>query len=222
MSMEIFNQHKAKFHEQEQVIVKVQAEISKNDNILKALKNELNEIISRSKEKMANNQMLSADEYVELKQQDSGLKARIEYYEALAHDLTAKLETEKEVLATLKDKLEHIRRGIFNTKAEEIMQSIFATHQKELSQLYMYLKHSYEFPLNEHLVVLDKQQEILAFICDKMKNHINTDEAIPAEFSLYSVHLANYEAKSPARKHREAHTETAKNGLNHLINNLIA
>lgn len=53
MNLENFSQLKAKFTEQEKQVIAIQSELTKNGNILQALKNELDEMIQRQKNKLA-------------------------------------------------------------------------------------------------------------------------------------------------------------------------
>ena len=90
-----FNAVKETFTAQERAVVARIAEQAKNSNILDALRKEMSELLDRTKGKLERGETLTADEYVELKQSDTGLKARIEYYEAVAEDFEKLLYDEK-------------------------------------------------------------------------------------------------------------------------------
>ena len=114
-----FNAVKEAFTTQEKAVVARIAEQAKNSNILDALRKEMSELLDRTKGKLERGETLTADEYVELKQSDTGLKARIEYYEAVAEDFEKLLYDEKVKLFDIQQELISIRGRICYSQASE-------------------------------------------------------------------------------------------------------
>ncbi|KMK50521.1 hypothetical protein RO21_11310 [[Actinobacillus] muris] len=223
MNIEKFNQEKAVFQQQEQTIIQIQSQFEQNKRILEALQNEQSEIIQRSKDKLANNQMLSVDEYVELKQTDTGLKARIEYYQALNQDLEYQLADSKQSLIKIQNHLKHIRAAIFKNKAQTLMQALFSENKKALSEIFMYLDGSDEFNPTSYDEIT-KEQKILRFMGEQFKGYIAKNAPMPDEYRLSSALLSDSDKlATPAQLHKQAIARSQQTtGLTGLIQQLTA
>lgn len=219
MTLEKFNEQKAKFHEQENAVLAVQTELNKAKNILEALENEKAEFVTRQKEKLAEVGTLSADEYVEIKNKNSGLQARIEYYQALIVDLDSKLYDEQEKLSNQQKELKAIREKIVSHNAEELFEQFIQQNKETLGKLYCLLAYSGEFKPDRNLTDETKEQMIIRHLTQRISGHIETNHLLDDELSIYSEQLAGFTAKSPTVLHREKF-EAKPAGLTELINNL--
>ena len=151
MSLETFNQLKAKFTEKEQQVISIQAELTKNGNILEALQNELSELIQQHKAKLAETGEISADEYVELKNKDAGYKARIEYYQAQKIELEQKIYQAKEELYFIHQDLNNAKSKHLYQQANSLLNDLFAEKETEFSKIYNYLMNSSQIQLNSDI-----------------------------------------------------------------------
>lgn len=219
MTLEQFNEQKAKFHEQEEAVLAVQTELNKAKNILEALKNEKAEFVARQKEILADNGTLSADEYVELKNKNSGLEARVEYYQALIVDLENKLYSEQDALLGQQWKLKQIRGKILSNKAEVLFNEFIQQNKDTLAEIYSCLLHTGEFKQNRNFTELTEEQAIIKYLKQKIAAQIKTDFPLDNELKLYSAQLANFKPKMPTALHKEKFL-APKTGLAELINNL--
>lgn len=219
MTLEKFNEQKAKFHEQEKVVNNAKAELNKAEAILDALKNEREQFISRQKAKLADIGTISADEYVELKNKDSGLQARIEYYQALIVDLEKLVEQEQEKLYSMQTELKHIRGIILKNSAEELFNSLLQENKDKFSLLYTYLANTGEFEFNPHVSEKTKEEQVLHYMSEKILKNIAKDKPLDDELNIKSDALANFVHKTPAQQHK-AKFNTEKVGIASLIHNL--
>lgn len=219
MTLEKFNEQKAKFHEQEKVVNNAKAELNKAEAILEALKNEREQFIHAQKAKLADIGTISADEYVELKNKDSGLQARIEYYQALIVDLEKLVEQEQEKLYSMQTRLKHIRGIILKNSAEELFNSLLQENKEKFSLLYTYLANSGEFEFNPHVSEKTKEEQILHYMSEKILKNIAKDKPLDDELNIKSDALANFVHKTPAQQHK-ASFNTEKVGIASLIHNL--
>lgn len=219
MTLEKFNEQKAKFHEQEKVVNNAKAELNKAEAILEALKNEREQFISRQKAKLADIGTISADEYVELKNKDSGLQARIEYYQALIVDLEKQLEQEQEKLYSMQTELKRIRGAILKNNSDELFNSLLQENKEKFSLLYTYLANSGEFEFNPYVSEKTKEEQVLHYISEKILKNIAKDKPLDDELNIKSDALANFVHKTPAQQHK-AKLNTEKVGIASLIHNL--
>ncbi|QIM62905.1 hypothetical protein A1D29_06170 [Pasteurellaceae bacterium Orientalotternb1] len=218
MSLENFNQLKAKFTEQEKHVIAIQSELTKNGNILQALKNELDEMIQRQKNKLAETGELSADEYVELKQKDAGYKARIEYYQALNTELEEKLYQAKDALYLMREKLKQDRGEYLYQQANAMLETLFNDKQAELAQIYGYLAQSKRIEPS-YLIGETQQKAVMRYLFEQFEKRINTESKLDEILTLSSPVLADFCPKSPTQKHLESFNQNPK-GFAALFQNL--
>lgn len=178
MTLETFNQQKAKFHEQEKAVLAIQTELDKAKNILEALQNEKAEFVARQKTNLANIGTLSADEYVEIKNKNSGLQARIEYYQALIVDLENKCYAEQEILFQQQNELKQIRRIILLEKAEVLFNQFIEQNKENLAEIYTYLFYSGKFKQNKNLTDESEEQAILAYLTENIMARIEKEQPL--------------------------------------------
>lgn len=213
-----FDSKKAEMQEYAKSVQLVIDEKSKATAILEALQNERAEYIARQKEKLANTGEMSADEYVELRNKESGLNARIEYYTALLVDIDEKVYQAKENLHNLQRDLIFIRGKIFKEKANKLLEEIISREKDDLGNLFTYLYLSGNFD-SISFTEETKEEKTLDFIKNKISEQIPTDKAVNIHYSAFVEQLKGFEPKSPMKKHRESF-EPKKQGLSELLNNL--
>ncbi|MDD0823095.1 hypothetical protein PTQ27_01225 [Mannheimia sp. AT1] len=219
MQLEKFNEQKAKFHEQEKAVLAIQTELDKAKNILEALKNEKAEFVARQKEKLAEVGTLSADEYVELKNKNSGLDARIEYYQAILVDLENKLYDEKEEMFSIQAEAKRIRSHIFIEQAEQLFSEIMEENQAKLAEIWACLEHSGTINPTQYTGNATQSDLILHHLVEKFKSAMPKEGNISEEYKLYSSTLTGFTPKSPLAKQKEDRMEKPK-GLSALINEM--
>lgn len=213
-----FDSKKAEMQEYAKSVQLVIDEKSKAKAILEALQNEKAEYIARQKEKLANTGEMTADEYVELRNKETGLNARIEYYTALLVDLDEKLYQAQEKLHDLQNDLNLIRGGILFDKASEILQEIIEREKENLADVFSFFYLSDKMKPNPTTGETETAH-IISFIKNSIGKRIKTDKSVSAEYSIYSAQLNGFQRKSPTAKHRESF-EPKKQGLEQLLNNL--
>ncbi|MBS6672811.1 MAG: hypothetical protein KH259_01635 [Haemophilus paraphrohaemolyticus] len=197
-----FNAVKETFNTQEKAVAARMGEQAKNLNILAALKQELSELLDRTKGKLERGETLTADEYVELKQSDTGLKARIEYYGAVAEDFESIVYNEQKKLFDIQQELVLIRAKICDLQATEKLKLFIDKNQKELSELFSllwftgkYQPHPYSEETTEQVVISHLQKELF-------KNSA-LDLTTPSGLLVASDYIANFEPKRPTQIHME-------------------
>ena len=88
-----FQQQRKGYLNREKEVLELTAEKQQTESTFSAFKNELAELIANAQTKLTAAESLTADDYVALKNADSGLKARIEYYQALNEEIDINLDT---------------------------------------------------------------------------------------------------------------------------------
>lgn len=197
-----FNAVKETFTTQEKAVVARIAEQAKYSNILDALRKEMSELLDRTKGKLERGETLTADEYVELKQSDTGLKARIEYYEAVAEDFEKLLYDEKVKLFDIQQELISIRERICYSQASEKIKSFFDKNQEELNEIFNLLYFSGDFTPSLYSDET-KDDLIISHLQKTLSKSLSLKVKTPEEMTIYSEHLANFERKTPTQLHLE-------------------
>lgn len=217
MSLETFNQYKADFLTAEKPALAIQAELTKNGNILEALRNELDELIKRHKAKLAETGEISADEYVELKQQDAGYKARIEYYSAMQEELEENLYQAQEKLFSIRRQASKPRGEYLFQEANNLFLEVIQNNKEAFDKIFCYLSKSGKFK-NENLSLENQVLEHLKYM---LFNNIDSNKQLESELRLSSEALSNFTPRRPTETHR-IQTENAnkKTGLSALFENL--
>lgn len=211
-----FTALKERFSEQEQIIKNKLNEQEKNSKLLKAFREEANELISRAKTKMENCETLSVDEYVEFKHADSGLKARIEYYEAVGNDLNNEIYLLKESLFILQRNMKAVRSEITEKIATQKLDKFISDNQTLLGELFSLLYYSEKFKPNE-LSFEEESDLIINHLKQKIGSAIPKNYNIEESLNTSSSLLLDFELKTPIKKHREKFTSTKNKCLNELL-----
>lgn len=211
-----FTALKERFSEQEQIIKNKLNEQEKISKLLKAFREEANELISRTKTKMENGETLTVDEYVEFKHADSGLKARIEYYEAVGNDLNNEIYLLKESLFILQRDMKAVRSEITEKIATQKLDKFISDNQTLLGELFSLLYYSEKFKPNE-LSFEEESDLIINHLKQKIGSAIPKNYNIEESLNTSSSLLLDFELKTPIKKHREKFTSTKNKGLNELL-----
>lgn len=213
-----FDTLKGSFQTQENVVEARYKEQTKNANILEALKQELSELLQRTQGKLERGETLTADEYVELKQSDTGLKARIEYYQALAEDFECLVYNERKKLFDIQQQMNVIRSQIFSQEGVSKLKEFAKNNQEILDEIFTLIYFSNKFSVNAN-PHLGKEESILTFMQSYITANINRSPKPPVEFSLHSKFLAEFTAKRPTEIHK-ASFKNEPQGLSKLLKNL--
>lgn len=199
-----FDTLKGDFHAQETAVEARQKEQTKNANILEALKQELSDLLQRTQSKLEQGETLTADEYVELKQSDTSLKARIEYYEALAEDLENLVYNERKKLFDIQQELIIIRSRICDLQASERIQKFNEKNAQELAEIFalLFLTGKYTAPPDSEIT---DQESTLLYLEKAIGDfiYISYRKFMPEKLKLSSPHLSEFEPKRPTQIHLE-------------------
>lgn len=189
-------------------------EEEKTKNIILALKQDLIEQANNAKNNLQEQNFLSADDYVALKQTETGIHTRIEYYQAYLEELDEKIYQQKEILFNEYHRILKIRNEIFNSEFNALFNT-FSTEQKEiLDRLYMLLKHSGKIDNDDSENSIEHLTK--KSLATKLMTNINTDCQLEQEW-LIPRFIQYYEIKTPAQKEKQ---KTENKGFQKLIDNL--
>lgn len=215
-----FTALKERFSEQEQIIKNKLNEQEKNSKLLEAFREEANELISRTKIKMENGETLTADEYVELKNADTGLKARIEYHEAVGNDLNNEIYLLKESLFILQQKMNVVRSEITEQIATQKLDKFISDNQTLLGELFSLLYYTGKFKPNE-ISFEEESDLIINHLKQKIGSAIPQNYNIEESLKTKSPLLLDFKLKTPTAKHREQFSQTENKGLNELLSAMV-
>lgn len=217
-----FQQQKAGYLALEKELNELQAEKRQAENILAALENELNDSLQRAKDKLNLLNSLSADDYVELKSKDTGLTARIEYYQALIEEIDTKLYDKKTQIYQERERLFYIRGAVFSSLADELLNKLIENCKQDLENIYNFLYLSGKFKpnplLNEKGTI---EYQVTEFIFNSLFKVINKNTPIEPEYTLPNF-IEAFKPKNPMRLHVEKYSETEPKGFQKLIHNLTS
>ncbi|MDP0025779.1 hypothetical protein Q7301_02480 [Glaesserella parasuis] len=93
-----FHQKKAEFEQETTKFTALKAEKEKTEKTISAFENELQEAIAKTEKGLIASGEISEDEYIDLRNQTTGLKARIEYQQAKLEDLQEKIHQQAEIV----------------------------------------------------------------------------------------------------------------------------
>lgn len=172
---------------------------------MNALQYELQQNKAKSKEHLTAVNTLSLDEYLTLKQEDTGFKARIDYYTAVLEDLDEKYYQIKVELYKERTQLYQLRAEIFKQLINPLCDEIIEKIKPEMSDLYTYL-------------ALSGDKEPVNTIKLKIAQAIDTDKPID-EFYKFRNLTGSFEPKRPTQLHAESFNQQAK-GFERLFNNI--
>ncbi|HDR1003338.1 TPA: hypothetical protein ACY37E_001214 [Pasteurella multocida] len=212
-----FTQQKNIYLQEKQILDDLIAEKQKAESVIQALHNEIEELMQKSKESLTQQNGLSMETFIELKQENAGLKARLEYYQATIEELDCKIYAQKEKIFFTFNQLKTMRSAIIYPQAITALEQLIAQNKEKISEIYCYLELSDEFTPS---LYSDESTEdkVKTFITNQIKQAINTDFTIDEQYSIPRF-IHKDEIKSPIKKHQESFDNTPK-GFQKLIHNL--
>ncbi|MDO5055144.1 MAG: hypothetical protein Q4D86_07480 [Pasteurella oralis] len=213
-----FTNQKNVYLQEKQSLDDLMAEKQKTESVIQALHNEIEELMQKSKESITQQNGLSVETFIELKQENTGLKARLEYYQAFIEELDGKIYEQKEKLFSIHKKLQFMRSEMIYPQAVAELDQLMAENKEKLSKIYRYFVLSGKFDVDRFYTDLTAEDKIKDFITKQIKQAINTDFTIDEQYSIPRF-IHQDEIKSPMKKHQESFDNTPK-GFQKLINNL--
>lgn len=216
-NLNLFEKEKNAFFEQEKIVKTNQIELEKNKNILTALNNELAELNKKAQAKIDQSQRLSADEYVQLKNGNNEITARIEYYQALIEEQKSELQEQKETLLNLQRNARLTRSHILAQAGEEGLNAFLNEHKQTLAEIFRNLKHGGKFKQNPNFATLTEEQAIFDYIKRKLTACTDTELPLEPEFNLHSPFLVDFEPISPFKKHAQSFQQPQPKGFQALM-----
>ncbi len=213
-----FTQQKNIYLQEKQKLDDLTTEKQKTENVIQALHNEIEELMQKSKESITQQNDLSMETFIELKQENAGLKARLEYYQAFIEELDGKIYEQKEKLFSIHKKLQFMRSEMIYPQAVAELDQLIAENKEKLGKIYRYFVLSGKFDVDPFYTDLTAEDKTKDFITKQIKQAINTDFTIDEQYSIPRF-IHQDEIKSPIKKHQESFDNTPK-GFQKLINNL--
>ncbi|MDH2997858.1 hypothetical protein A1D22_00720 [Pasteurellaceae bacterium LFhippo2] len=210
-----FSQQKNNLEQESAIFKDLQAEQTKTKKILEALEGDLSSVIAKTKDGLIDASGLTVDEYVDLKNQTTGLKARIEYYKALLEEIEIKIYKPAEKVRIEVGKLQEIRKQICSVKAENSLTEFVNKNSELLTEIYTNFKFSGKFQVgNSNNTTIEEQ--ILNHIKAKFADNINYIADIENGLSIQNP-VASFEFRSPMQNHVLSFDKSPK-GFERLIN----
>ncbi|MDH3001778.1 hypothetical protein NMW79_03310 [Pasteurella multocida] len=213
-----FTQQKNIYLQEKQKLDDLITEKQKTENVIQALHNEIEELMQKSKESITQQDGLSMETFIELKQENAGLKARLEYYQAFIEELDCKIYEQKEKLFSIHKELQFMRSEMIYPQAVAELDQLMAENKEKLSKIYRYFVLSGKFDVDPFYTDLTAEDKTKDFITKQIKQAINTDFTIDEKYSI-PCFIHQDEIKSPIKKHQESFDNSPK-GFQKLINNL--
>ncbi|UXN37027.1 hypothetical protein N8E87_00550 [Avibacterium paragallinarum] len=217
-----FQQHKTRYLAEKQALDNLLKEKSKTQNIIAALQQDLIEQANNAENKLEKENFISADDYVALKQAETGIKTRIEYYQAYLEEIDAKIYQQKERLFNEYQQILQIREKALFAEFNALFEH-FSTEQKDtLNRLYLLLKYSGKVTANSFD---DSYKGTLEYavkerLLHKIECGINSEIPLDNEWEL-PLFVNRDELKTLAQKEKESKEQaTTKTGFKKLIDNL--
>lgn len=216
-----FQQQRKGYLNREKEVLELTAEKQQTESTLSAFKNELAELIANAQTKLTAAESLTADDYVALKNADSGLKARIEYYQALSEEIDIKLDTLNAQLFKEREALLILRNDIFYTMASERLNTLIENNKEQFDEVYRLLTLSGSIQPNALKDGYQSTREyaVKQYIGEQIGRAINPEIADPNGYEL-PVFTGDFKPKSPMRLHAESYETSKISGLRKLIHNL--
>ncbi|HDR1459676.1 TPA: hypothetical protein QB433_002127, partial [Pasteurella multocida] len=140
-----FTQQKNIYLQEKQKLDDLTTEKQKTENVIQALHNEIEELMQKSKESLTQQNGLSMETFIELKQENAGLKARLEYYQATIEEFDCKIDAQKEKIFFTFNQLKTMRSAIIYPQAITALEQLIARNKEKLSEIYRYFELSDEF-----------------------------------------------------------------------------
>ncbi|MFZ7156713.1 hypothetical protein ACLS0M_08385 [Avibacterium avium] len=215
-----FQQHKTKYLAEKQALDNLLKEKSKTQNIIAALQQDLIEQANNAENKLEKENFISADDYVALKQAETGIKTRIEYYQAYLEEIDAKIYQQKERLFNEYQQILQMREKSLLAEFNALFEHFLNEQKDTLTRLYSLLKYSgvaQPNPLDDSYKGT-LEYAVKQMLLKKIEKGINSEIPLDNEWEL-PLFVNRDELKTPTQKHKESFSKE-KTGFQKLINNL--
>ncbi|MFZ7108561.1 hypothetical protein [Avibacterium avium] len=217
-----FQQHKTKYLAEKQALDNLLKEKSKTQNIIAALQQDLIEQANNAENKLEKENFISADDYVALKQAETGIKTRIEYYQAYLEEIEAKIYQQKETLFTTYQQILQIREKALFAEFNALFEHFLNEQKDTLTRLYSLLKYSgvaQPNPLDDSYKGT-LEYAVKQMLLKKIEKGINSEIPLDNEWEL-PLFVNRDELKTLAQKEKDSKEQaTTKKGFQKLIDNL--
>ncbi|MGX3020483.1 hypothetical protein [Ursidibacter sp. B-7004-1] len=216
-----FKQEKADFEKETAKFTDLKAEKEKTEKIISAFKNELQEAISKVEKGLIASGEISEDEYIELRNQTTGLKARIEYQQAKLEDLQEKIYQQAEVIRSKRGEVIFTRQAIFAQNIDADFKKWLEENKSVLDDFFTRFYYSGKFSAtgsswNEDYIGVEEY--VMKHIISKISSSISENYQIDEKLHIPDP-TRNFTFKTPGQIHKEKFDKTAK-GFDKLLNNL--
>lgn len=195
-----FTKRKNDYLAKEKQLIALEAEKTKAENMKTALENELAQILEKTKGALNTPQMLSPDEYAELKSADFNVKAKIEYYQALIEEQDEKIYQYKATLHTERNELLACKKRLYSALYDEALETFKEKHGNALTELLALLRNSSQ--MDESIYY---GEELEKFAINKLFSDlgkaVNQYATIP-EYNVKNL-TPNFSPKRPTQLHQE-------------------
>ncbi|WP_426876821.1 hypothetical protein [Glaesserella parasuis] len=216
-----FHQKKAEFEQETAKFTVLKAEKEKTEKTISAFENELQEAIAKTEKGLIASGEISEDEYIDLRNQTTGLKARIEYQQAKLEDLQEKIHQQADVIRSKRYEVVYARQAIFAQNIDADFEKWLEENKSVLNDFFARFYYSGKFSatgnsLHENYISVEEyvKKHIISKIASSISENYQIDE---------KLHIPdptrNFTFKTPGQIHKEKFNGTPK-GFNKLLNNL--
>ncbi len=205
------------------VLQAVKAEYDKTDLIITALNGELEEKLAKASHQYNETSNLGLDEYLSLKQDETTIKNKIEYFIASNEERAQRIEKIEKHLYELRSEVLNIRNAILEIVGREKLNEFIQSHIEELALI----RSALFFDLSIVTKTTPSGQRIDVFeavdstITNRINRYLkNCPFEVPAALETETISI-NHTPKSPARQHFEAVTNAnqppKQTGFNRIL-----
>ncbi|MGX3048611.1 hypothetical protein ACWIUH_12395, partial [Ursidibacter arcticus] len=153
-----FKQKKLELEKEAQKFEQINAEKDKVKKVIQAFETELKETIDKAENGLISSGTINEEEYIELRNQSTGLKARIEYNKAKLEDLNIKLHHQAEITKEKVEEARKIRRAIFSHLSKSHFEEWKNENIPALNKLFSQYYFSGEFNSTEEIILFMAKQ----------------------------------------------------------------
>lgn len=216
-----FHQKKAEFEQETAKFTALKAEKEKTEKTISAFQNELKEAIAKTEKGLIASGEISEEEYIDLRNQTTGLKARIEYQQAKLEDLQEKIHQQAEVTQAKQNEAIRARNAVFSQHAKENFQKWLAENKATLNKFFTDFYYSGIFISQENHwkgIFSSSEEQIIEYMMNNIKEIIPYICPIAPNLFINSP-LSESDVRTPMQKHKESFDKAPK-GFEKLLGNL--
>lgn len=216
-----FHQKKAEFEQETAKFTTLKAEKEKTEKTISAFENELKEAMAKTEKGLIASGEISEEEYIDLRNQTTGLKARIEYQQAKLEDLQEKIYQQAEVIRSKRWEVVYARQAIFAQNIDADFKKWLEENKSVLNDFFTRFYYSGKFSAtgstwNENYIGVEEY--VMKHIISKISSSISENYQIDEKLHIPDP-TRNFTFKTPGQIHKERFNETPK-GFDKLLNNL--